>query len=204
MKLSALLPISLLLGPSSARPSRRASSAAHSHQLSHIPIPSIPGPSFHPAGSPKIALTSSASTSPESTKAGARLAGGSNITSVSAVFRIPSAEMPISGPTAGNENGVYQASYWVGIDGLTASSCGGVGMRAGVDTFWDAGERSAGVWWEWYPAQGPSQFEGGFEVGQGDVVRITAAADVGGLGGEVLVEKMDGTGCEAKVLGSAR
>jgi hypothetical protein len=111
--------------------------------------------------------------------------------------------MPVRGPTAGNENGVYQASYWVGIDGLTGASCGGgVGIRAGVDTFWDAGVQTAGAWWEWYPTQGPEQF-GGIDLEQGDVVRITTTADGNGLGGEVKVEKMDGTGCEAKVLGTA-
>lgn len=197
MKPLTLLPLLTFLGASAHRsPSRRA---AHSHKLSHAPIPSIPGPTFLKPGS-KSAFTSSAA-APESQKAGARLAG-SNITSVSATFKIPFAEMTTTGPTADNENGVYQASYWVGIDGVTTASCGGVSLRAGIDTFWDTGMRSTGAWYEWYPDEGSSLF-GNFTVQQGDIVRITTVADADGLGGAVTVEKLDGTGCEANVLASA-
>lgn len=198
MKPSTLLPLLTLLGASAhPSPSRRTTP---SHKLSHVPVPSIPGPTFHRPGSSKSAFASSSS-APESQKAGARLAG-SNITSVSAAFKIPAAEMATAGPTAGNENGVYQASYWVGIDGVTAESCGGVSLRAGVDTFWDTGMRSTGAWYEWYPDEGPTQF-GNFSLQQGDFVRITAVADADGQGGQVTVERVDGTGCEAKVLDSA-
>ncbi|OIW29664.1 concanavalin A-like lectin/glucanase [Coniochaeta ligniaria NRRL 30616] len=200
MKPSTLLPLlSLLSASASAHPPPSRRSPPSQYKLSHAPIPSIPGPTFHRPGS-KSALASSSS-SPESQKAGARLSG-TNITSVSTTFRIPLAEMATTGPTADNENGVYQASYWVGIDGVTSASCGGVSLRAGVDTFWDTGMRSTGAWYEWYPSQESSQF-GNFTLVQGDVVRITAVADGDGLGGEVRVERVDGLGCEAKVLASA-
>jgi hypothetical protein len=200
MKPSTLLPVLSLISSSAAHHSPRA---AHSHNLTHAPIPSIPGPTFRLPGSKSAFTSPSASAAaPESQKAGARLEG-SNITSVSATFQIPSAEMPTTGPTADNQNGVYQASYWVGLDGVTAASCGGgVSLRGGVDTFWDTGMRTTGAWWEWYPNEGPSQF-GNFTVQQGDVVRITTTADGDGMGGEVKVEKLDGPGCGAEVLASA-
>lgn len=203
MKSSLLAPVLSLLAASSAHPSRRS---AHSHNLSHVPVPSIPGPTFRLPGSSKIALSAAA---PESQVAGARLAG-TNITSVAGTFRIPLAQMPTAGPTADNQNGVYQASYWVGIDGVddsaSPSSCGGNGsssLRAGVDTFWDTGVQTAAAWWECYPDAGPTEFGGNFTVAQGDVVRISVAADADGRGGQVTVERLDGTGCEAGVLASA-
>lgn len=199
MKPPLLPPILSLLATTSVHPSPRST---HSHNLTHVPIPSIPGPTFPLPGS-RLAL----SAAPQSQIGGARVAG-TNITTISATFQIPQAEMPTTGPTANNQNGVYQASYWVGIDGVTAtaaaaSPCGenASSLRAGVDTFWDTGMQTAAAWWEWYPEEGPSEFAN-FTVRQGDVVRISVAADADGMGGEVVVERMDGTACEAGVLAS--
>jgi hypothetical protein len=199
MKALTLLPLLPFL-TASAHPGPYHRRALPSHKLTHVPPSSIPGPTFYSGAKPF-----SVAALPESQKAGARLAG-TNITSVSAIFAIPAAEMPTAGPTAGNSAGTYQASYWVGIDGVTSASCGGVSLRAGVDTFWDMGIRQTGAWWEWFPAEGPVFFDvaGNFTLVQGDVVRITATAREDGTGGEVVVEKMDGVGCGSKVLSTAR
>ncbi|KAB5563203.1 concanavalin A-like lectin/glucanase domain-containing protein [Coniochaeta sp. 2T2.1] len=205
--LALLLP---LLGTTTAAPSSRAASSRQQHrraalpyELSHVPIPSIPGPTFFsPNTKSKSFAVSAAAAPPESQIAGARLLSP-NTTSVSAVIQIPFAELPTTGPTAGNENGLYQATYWVGIDGLTSTSCSGRSLRAGVDTFWDSGSQSAGAWWEWYPQEGPVLFAD-LEVDQGDVVRITVTADADGAGGEAVVEKLAGLECGSEVLATGR
>lgn len=192
MKLPTLSFLAMLLGSSTAHPSPSTRRSLPTYKLSHIPIT---GP-LPQAGS-KSAFSALAS-SPESQKAGARLAG-SGLTTASAIFTIPAAEMPTTGPTANNQNGIYQASYWVGIDGV--SSCPGASLRAGVDTFWDTGMRTTAAWFEWYPST-PTEYFANFTVVQGDVVRVSATAGEDGTGGSVTVEKLDGTGCEAKVLAS--
>lgn len=183
MKPSTLLPLIGLIATSSAAatphltPRRPAS-----HKLTHTPPSSIP----NPGGKSAFATTST----PESTKAGYSLAMGTSpnpLRRTEAYFTIPVASMPETGPTAGNQNGVYQASYWIGIDGL--ASCPHASLRAGVDTFWDSGMQTTNAWYEWYPSSPAVDF-GNFTVKQGEMVRISALADEDGRGGTVTVERV--------------
>ncbi|KAK3308762.1 concanavalin A-like lectin/glucanase domain-containing protein [Chaetomium strumarium] len=149
--------------------------------------------------SPSNARLLAAST--ESTKGGAILTLGDDgnspaISSVQGTFRVPHAEIPTSGPTAGNPVGEYAASFWVGIDSARprpASSpnatCGG-SLRAGVDVFWDGtigGQQSPFAWYQFAPGMGNAVgFGEGFSVSPGDLVRFTLDA------GSVLVENFGG------------
>jgi hypothetical protein len=96
--------------------------------------------------------------------------------------------MPIIGPTAANENGVYQASYWVGIDGL--SNCPQASLRTGVDTFWDSGMQTANAWYEFYPSTGPTDFAN-MTLKQGDTIQVLVNADADGKGGSVEIRKYE-------------
>ncbi|KAL2157575.1 hypothetical protein VTH06DRAFT_5953 [Thermothelomyces fergusii] len=122
----------------------------------------------------------------ESTKGGAILRlPDSDLSTVSATLRIPAAQMPTAGPTANNTVGVYAASFWVGIDSATDACAAGGALRAGVDVFWDGTIGGQQTPFAWY--QGPGQanaagFDGGFPVGEGDLVRFTLKA--GAAGGE--------------------
>lgn len=185
MKPSGLLPLcSLIVLSSAAATPRLVSRRPSSHKLLHTP------PSFiaHPG---KSAFTSTSAS--QSSRAGVHLSSQPNdtahpITSIDAFFTIPNATMPTIGPTADNENGVYQASYWVGIDGL--SNCPQASIRAGVDTFWDSGMQTANVWYEFYPSTGPTDFAS-MTLKQGDTIQVLVNADADGKGGSVEVRKYE-------------
>ncbi|RKU44918.1 hypothetical protein DL546_003321 [Coniochaeta pulveracea] len=186
MKPSNLLPLcSLIVLSSAAATPRLSSRRPSSHKLLHTP------PSFvaHPG---KSAFTSSTSTT-QSSRAGVHLSSHPDdtthlITSIDAFFTIPHANMPTVGPTAGNENGVYQVSYWVGIDGLSA--CPQASIRAGVDTFWDSGMQTTNVWYEFYPSTGPTDFAN-MTLKQGDTIQVLVNADADGKGGSVEIRKYE-------------
>jgi hypothetical protein len=163
------------------------------HELSRTPPP-------HVAGHPQVLFPSGkhpgrrAARSIESTRGGALLSG-SDVTSASGVFIVPAAQMPTSGPTANNANGLYSASFWIGIDGVTCSTAG---VRAGVDIFWDGnlGTGSAAAtynaWYEYYPS--PSvDFGGSFTVTAGDTVRITTSAGHANGSGSVVIDNFGPT-----------
>lgn len=188
------------------------------HRLSRTPPPPPPrspgsGSGSRPgsgSGSAIFSLHAAAATAPEpeSVQGGAVVLGAKGdgrqqqqkqrVGRASGTFSIPSAEMPTRGPTAGNEAGLYSASYWVGVDGAGGGGegeCdggGGASLRAGVDTFWDGGLRSCNAWYQWAP--GPAVDFADFAVGPGDVVRVTASAKGEGAG-SVTVERLAGWGC---------
>lgn len=94
------------------------------------------------------------------------------VSAVQATFRVPLAEPPTSGPTAGNPVGLYAASFHVGIDSFSGA-CDGF-FRAGVDVFWDGtfgGEQSPFAWYQFGPADAVGF--GNFTARAGEVVRIT-------------------------------
>ncbi|KAJ4417831.1 hypothetical protein N0V85_001694, partial [Neurospora sp. IMI 360204] len=127
------------------------------------------------------------------------------IQSVTGTVVIPSINLPVSGPTAGNSAGEYSASIWVGIDGASATdnflnpnttglpNCNPLNqsLRAGVDIFWDGtlgGQQTPYVWTQWYPAEHAKGFLD-FKASPGDELRFTVyTGPHGNSGGGVMVE----------------
>ncbi|KAK3945150.1 putative acid proteinase [Diplogelasinospora grovesii] len=151
--------------------------------------PSTPSTNTNSHNKPAIQAAAAVSSSvSESTRGGATLSPPSSsspspITSVSGSFRIPSASMPVSGPTAGNENGLYGASFWIGLDSSSSSCSAGINntiLRAGVDIFWDGnagGAQTPVAWYELYPTVAPVDFN--ITLAAGDNLRITADQTTG-------------------------
>lgn len=176
--------------------------------LTDIPHPHSQIRLFH--NHPEAAISSNekraASQTPNTVQGGAVLSltpsGRTNkIKTVSASFTVPRAEIPAQGPTANNPVGVYAASFWVGIDGVSAtlpsspssygSSQSGSGdgngsaeecnpsrssLRLGVDIFYDGtlgGEQTPFAWYQALP--GLAVGFGNFSVAPGDFVRLTAS-----------------------------
>lgn len=121
------------------------------------------------------------------------------IQSVTGTFRVPEAKMPTEGPTGNNPVGVYAASFWVGIDGVTststttkkAASCdaSAVSLRLGVDIFYDGtfgGQQTPFAWHQYLPRSATGFAN--FSVAAGDLVRLTASAASKGNGGTVTIE----------------
>ncbi|KAK4104005.1 concanavalin A-like lectin/glucanase [Parathielavia hyrcaniae] len=177
----------------------------HQLRLLHTLTPSSP-PSHHRLLTTTTTADddSNSDSTTESTKGGAVLTLTSDnysneeeeeeearIASVHATFRIPHADPPTTGPTAGNPVGLYAASFWVGIDSVASfesSSCTGTGggsLRAGVDIFFDGtlgGQQSPFAWYQFASAEsgsGSGDATGleGFGVVPGDLVRFTLSAD---------------------------
>ncbi|KAM7198081.1 Concanavalin A-like lectin/glucanase domain containing protein [Naviculisporaceae sp. PSN 640] len=144
------------------------------------------------------------STSPDSLQGGAVLSvSNSKIKTVTASFTVPRAEIPQQGPTANNPVGVYAASFWVGIDGVSVSvppplpssnistTYGGdtaaaqndeecnpskASLRLGIDIFYDGtfgGEQTPFAWYQTLP--GYAVGFGNFSVAPGDFVRLTSS-----------------------------
>lgn len=186
-----------------------------------LPRGSTPYRLLHTFGAPSTANAHLLAASTESTKGGANLAlpssnaSASTISSVHAVFRVPHAKPPTTGPTANNPVGVYAASFWVGIDsaaqGTPSQSCGGA-LRAGIDVFWDGtvgGEQNPFAWYQFAAPGGTSGssssekgFDGGFAAAAGDVVRFTLS---GAAAEEVVVLAENfGANVSCADLGGAR
>ncbi|KAH8887370.1 concanavalin A-like lectin/glucanase [Thozetella sp. PMI_491] len=187
-----------LLGPSAALTTpllrdRASSSRPASHRL----LRTLPAASKSHISHVASSVDKSAAESAESTIGGAVLAG-SGISSVTGCFAVPTPEMPTSGPTGGNVAGLYGASFWLGIDGV--SSCTTASLRAGVDIFWDEGMQTAVAWWQWYPS--PATDFANFTVAPGEVVRISAQAD-GPNAGSVTVQNL-GSGASHRGAFAAR
>jgi len=117
------------------------------------------------------------------------------IQSVTGTFRVPEAKMPTDGPTGNNPVGVYGASFWIGIDGVTttnkAASCdaSAVSLRLGVDIFYDGtfgGQQTPFAWHQYLPRSATGFAN--FSVAAGDLVRLTASAASAGNGGTVKIE----------------
>lgn len=151
--------------------------------------------------------------SADTSSQGKQADGERKIKTVSATFRVPHAEIPIQGPTANNPVGVYAASFWVGIDGVTispspsSSSVDGGGsedgcdpstssLRLGIDIFYDGtlgGEQPPFAWYQYLPGSAVG-FGQNFSVISGDLVRLTAISlpssgqGVDGGGGSVTIE----------------
>ncbi|KAH8898235.1 hypothetical protein GQ53DRAFT_601515, partial [Thozetella sp. PMI_491] len=93
---------------------------------------------------------------------------GTNLTTVSALVKIPSAAMP----PGGRATVQYSTTTWVGIDGVSCATQ--ALLQAGVDTFVQNGNVRFEGWYEWYPQ--PSIPFPNFAVKLGDVINITVGA----------------------------
>lgn len=163
-------------------PTRPRDAPQHRLALLHTLTPSPPSNS-------NFLVAAAAAANTESTKGGAILTlpasdqTNDRIATAQGTFRVPSARMPTTGPTANNPVGMYAASFWVGIDSVAGNtgsdpSCG-ASLRAGVDIFWDGtigGTQTPVAWYQFGSAASEAGdavgFEG-FKVAEGDVVRFT-------------------------------
>lgn len=199
MKLqTTIILLSAVLGQAATLPPRHSIPRAYQLtpqklRLLHI-SPSPPSAQSLPALS-RIGLASS-EIQQESTKGGALLSSSTNssITSITATYQIPKADVPTRGPTANNTFGIYAASFHIGIDSVSGTPGCPTFLRAGVDIFYDGSLdddlQQPQAWWQLGPND-PVGF-GNFSVSEGEVVRVTAGA------AEVKIEnfgRLNGTTC---------
>ncbi|KAK4191717.1 putative acid proteinase [Podospora australis] len=157
-----------------APPSLPLKREPHQLRLLHT-APISPSP---PPGAARVFSVAVEAAAEESVKGGAVIKNP-GVSVVQATFRVPLAQQPMTGPTAGNPVGLYAASFHVGIDSFSGT-CANF-FRAGVDIFWDGtlgGEQSP---FAWYQFGGVTETVGfsNFTVRAGEVVRITVQDSLG-------------------------
>ncbi|EFX02566.1 acid proteinase [Grosmannia clavigera kw1407] len=105
---------------------------------------------------------------------------GSDFTSVTGTFVVPTP----SEPSGGSSSKEYSAAIWVGLDG---SSCDTTILQTGIDVNIQGGEVSFDAWYEWYPDY--SYNFDGFGISAGDSIKLTATAS-STTGGKVIVDNL--------------